>query len=143
MTPKTLKIIPCALALVAIAGCSDNSNPLGEGTLDTVPPAVPANVELQAHRGGNPSLEILWTPNAEADLAGYVVQRSLDEGDTWVDATAVITTNEFVDTYYSKASYRVSAVDLSENQSAFSSTVSYLAANGTPKLPQDAQGQIL
>jgi hypothetical protein len=135
MTPKMLKIIPF-VAIIALVGCGDSGTaPLTE-TIDTVPPAVPANVELQAWLGVEKALVVTWESNAEPDLAGYIVQRSLDDEDTWETVTGVLTTNEWHDGYHSLAHYRVSAVDLSENQSAFSGSVGYLAGNGLPKWPQ-------
>ena len=101
MTPKTLKIIPCVFALALVMGCSDSNNPLAEDTIDTVPPATPLGVELEAYTGANPWLAVRWADNAEIDLAGYVVQRSFDDGLSWEDVTAVITDSEFVDSYYS------------------------------------------
>jgi hypothetical protein len=40
--------------------------------VDTFPPAAPANVTAVAAEG---SISLIWEPNAEADLAGYVVLR--------------------------------------------------------------------
>ena len=127
-------ILPVALM---IAGCGD-SDPMSPNPIDTTPPSVPAAVELSALYD---HLEVTWAPNAEADLAGYVVSRSLDDGATWTPVSATpFTENTFEDGKYPLVQYRVAAVDASSNQSAFSSAVGYRAPNDRPKFDQDQQG---
>lgn len=138
MTPKYWIAVPM-LSLMLI-GCGDNeSTTTPVDPIDTAPPATPSGLDLAARTSIDPHITIAWDANAEPDFARYELQRSLDEGATWTIVSYTLTDNEYVDTYYSKAEYRVSAFDESDNQSAFSSPVSYLAANDTPKLPQDAE----
>ncbi|MCA9754077.1 MAG: fibronectin type III domain-containing protein [Gemmatimonadetes bacterium] len=136
MTPRNL--IAPLLVVAFAAGCgSDSSTTL---QADTTPPAAPADVELRALGSHHPDLQIDWADNAESDLAGYVVERSLDEGETWTTITSVLTESTYTDTYQSRAQYRVTAVDTSENSSAYSTRVAYLATTGTPKFAADREG---
>jgi hypothetical protein len=132
-----------AIALVAFApvlgGCGDESAPLdpGDQIPDTTPPAVPVNLEV----AGDPqtaSIQVAWDENAEADLAGYVLERSLDRGASWTTVSATpLSTAAYQDAYYPRADYRVAAVDQSDNQSAFSGTRTWIyIRNSGPKVPE-------
>lgn len=129
MTPRAVRflgVLPVALAL-ALGGCGDGSdsttNPNGNLNVDTVPPAVPVNLAVSANLAGGPaSIDVRWDENAEPDLAGYILQRSLDRGATWATLTASpLLAAQYRDIYHSRADYRVAAVDLSDNESAYSS----------------------
>lgn len=101
---------------------------LTSGTVDTTPPAAPAN--LSATAAG--SLVVLdWDDNTETDLAGYNIYRSTIPGagytklnaslvidSTYNDTTAVLDTAHY---------YVVTAVDTSSNESNNSNE-----ANATP-----------
>lgn len=128
MTPSAVRllgVLPVVLAF-ALGGCGDGSDsttaPGGNQPVDTVPPAVPVNLQVSANLGFAPaSIQVVWDENAEPDLAGYVLQRSLDRGATWVDLTTTpLLSSDYLDVYHSRADYRVAAVDLSDNESAFS-----------------------
>jgi hypothetical protein len=132
MSPKTFTTILVALAFVA--GCGDNGTTTspGGGDIDTTPPGIPVGVAIEAD---DTTLTVRWNDNAEPDLAGYVVQRSFDEAD-WLVVSDVLTTSEFQDGHSSEVYFRVSAVDQTGNQSAYSSSVGYTAPNGPgPKGP--------
>jgi hypothetical protein len=127
MTPsavRLLAVLPVAFAL-ALGGCGDDINSAFNppGSVDTVAPAVPVNLQVSANLSGGPaSIQVQWDENAEPDLAGYVLQRSLDRGATWTTLTVTpLTAANYQDLYYSRADYRVAAVDFSDNESAFSS----------------------
>jgi hypothetical protein len=103
--------------LAMLAGCgSDNvTNPTV--VVDTAPPAVPVNVLGEVIET---QVIVHWAPNTtDADLAGYMVYRANGTRvatmcqapitDTWyVDECPMIGTNV----------YRVSAVDINDNESA-------------------------
>lgn len=139
MTPTksrrwTAWLLPLA---VGLAGCGSDILAPNE-VVDTTAPSVPVGLGLAASDG---ILAVTWTPNAEADLAGYVVTRSLDDGVTWTIATTTLLTEcEFEEAAPSKVQYRVAAVDVASNQSGFSSSVGYLRPTDRPKFPEDTAG---
>jgi hypothetical protein len=47
---------------------------------DTFPPAAPAGLQAVAGEG---AVSLIWEPNAEADLAGYLVLRAIAPGETF------------------------------------------------------------
>ncbi|NNE43335.1 MAG: hypothetical protein HKN12_03935 [Gemmatimonadetes bacterium] len=130
MTPskmrKLLVCAPLAMALAFAGGCSDESdNSIVPNNVDTTPPGVPANLVVS----GSPQsgIAVDWQANSEPDLAGYMVQRSLDRGVTWQNVTATpLTSAAFADSYRPRADYRVAAMDQSDNQSAFSGSRAYI-----------------
>jgi hypothetical protein len=124
-----------ALALLlggfALAGCGDNGSASSpeEPVPDTIPPAVPVHVRFDASEPG--ALYVFWQENSEPDLAGYVLQRSLDDGQSWVIvADTLLSVASYRDTFRNRVDYRVAAVDLSQNQSGFSAKVTFLAPPG-------------
>jgi hypothetical protein len=132
MIPTTIRhlirVLPVVSAL-ALAGCGNDGDPLfDEG--DTTPPAAPANLAIART---DDALMVSWDANSEPDLAGYVLQRSLDSGESWSavsDTTLAVTSVQ--DDYRSRADYRVAAIDVSLNQSAYTRG-SFVAATGGPK----------
>ena len=146
MTPvklsKTLMIVPFALA-IALVGCGDSdgtvSIPYGDDPLptpDTVPPGVPTNLQLNEAEGD--VILVQWDPNSETDLAGYVLQRSVDLGETWVNVSSVMLADAmFSDTLRDRADYRVSAIDTADNQSAYTANETWVVGNsgGGGKVP--------
>jgi fibronectin type 3 domain-containing protein len=61
------------------------SSPIAVDVKDVFPPAVPtglAAVASSGEDGKGPSIDLSWQPNAEADLAGYIVYRR-EEGGAW------------------------------------------------------------
>ena len=52
---------------------------------DTYPPAAPTGLDAVAGEG---SIELIWDPNIEADLGGYIVLRAEAGGDTLLQLTA-------------------------------------------------------
>jgi len=134
---KTPRFNRAALALLApvalfAAGCGDD-NTVAAPTADTTPPAVPSGLHLSSLYD---HLQLDWTANSEPDLAGYVVVQSTDAGATWNDVTASAVTATTLDVPKSQqVQFRVSAIDNSSNQSAYSSPASYRAPNSQPKFP--------
>lgn len=91
--------------------------------LDTAPPAAPSNVA--AMREGA-AVRVQWSPNAEADLAGYTVYRALAASGpfTAINATLLTSTEFDDDTAPADAPtlwYRVTASDVNGNEGAPSS----------------------
>jgi hypothetical protein len=105
--------------------------------LDTAPPAAPGGIT--AAREGTIDARVRWSANSEPDLAGYTVYRSFDAGGPWTAVTTGLTTaTEFLDTSVpdntEAAWYRVTASDLSGNESAPSAaqSVSFGTQTQTP-----------
>jgi hypothetical protein len=120
-----------ALSVLLLAGCGDSdstTSPNDPEVVDTTPPAVPVNLQILNVDG---AIELDWDDNSEADLAGYALERTLDDGTTWTAVqSGPIVDSEFVDSYYSRVSYRLAALDVSENQSAYGEDVQYVASTG-------------
>ncbi|MFN8179550.1 MAG: hypothetical protein U0167_16600 [bacterium] len=128
-----------SLAAVLFVGCGDSNSPTAPAPPDTTPPAVPAGVQLAA---AFDHLQVTWAANSEPDLAGYLITQSTDDGATWTEATAApLTTNAFDTAACPQIQFRVSAVDLSSNESAPSAAVGYHAPNRQPKFPAQDQQQ--
>lgn len=100
------------------------SPPVRVETKDVFPPAVPAGLAAVAttESGAEASIDLSWQPDAEADLAGYVVYRREGE-EAWkrVSPMLPLAAPTFHDaqiesghTYY----YAVSAIDQSGHESA-------------------------
>ena len=95
--------------------------------LDTAPPAAPSGVAASLITGGG--VRVSWSPNSEADLAGYTVYRALSAGGPFTDVSGVLlTTASFVDVTIpggtSTVWYQVSARDVNGNESARSGVAS-------------------
>jgi fibronectin type 3 domain-containing protein len=104
---------------------------------DENPPAAPANLTAESREG---QIRLRWDTNAEADLAGYAVERSTDPDfkSAFLLDTRLIRENRYVDelppqsqsAYY----YRVIAVDQSDNRSRPSEVVSSRLPDKTPPM---------
>jgi len=109
---------------------SSDSAPAILTAKDIFPPAAPQGLEaigVAATAGAPASVELTWTINTEADLAGYNVYRS-DEADTpgqkLNSESLLVPTFRDISVVPGKSYfYRVRAVDQSANESALSSTV--------------------
>lgn len=95
--------------------------------LDTAPPAAPSGLAAALRAGGGVALS--WSPNAEPDLAGYVVYRALTPGGPYGAVNgALVTATSYVDVTIPAGTadvwYQVSARDITGNESARSSASS-------------------
>lgn len=89
---------------------------------DTTPPAIPAGVIA---KGYDMHINISWTPNTEIDLAGYKVYRANNNSYTLlgtVNPDEHIFT-DFIGSEGTSATYKVSAFDQAQNESAMSTPV--------------------
>ena len=85
---------------------------------DTFPPAAPEGLVSVGSEG---SVSLIWTPNRESDLAGYIVMRAVAPSAELTPITsAPIPDTNFRDTVPSgsRVTYAVVAVDKSGNRSA-------------------------
>jgi hypothetical protein len=93
-----------------------------ETPADTFPPAVPKALQAVASVG---AITLIWEPNAERDLAGYIVVRGTSEGDLQPMMQSPITATTFKDDLGpgTRHVYAVRAVDKAGNMSALSNSV--------------------
>jgi hypothetical protein len=91
-------------------------------SVDNLAPAAP--VALAAQYTGGSDLYLHWNPNTEADLHSYAVYRGSSPDFVPDELTRIGTTTDssFVDTGfgYGEYYYKVSAIDVHENESPFS-----------------------
>ncbi len=90
--------------------------------VDTFPPAAPKTLQSVASVG---AITLIWEPNAERDLAGYIVLRGGSESDLQPITAAPITATQFKDDLApgTRHVYAVRAVDKAGNASAISNLV--------------------
>jgi hypothetical protein len=102
---------------------SDASASVCKTLVDTFPPAAPKGLTAVASEG---SISLIWDPNDEADLAGYIVVRGATDGGALVRVTKTpIRETTYTDTVAAGARYRyaVQAVDKAGNIGPLSPTV--------------------
>jgi hypothetical protein len=139
MTPKFALLPISILAAALLVGCGDDSSSApSEPIVDTVPPATPADVSVDVIHA---RAVLSWTENAEPDLAGYALERSLDGGESWTVISTSLTNATYNDDLRSQATYHVAARDETGNQSAFSGAVSY-TAGPHPKFPEQPMNHL-
>jgi len=95
---------------------------------DTFPPAVPSGLQaVYSGVGQQPFIDLIWAPDADADLAGYNVFRHEANGDAVKINTELVKTPAFRDMNVASGKtyvYSVSAVDVRGNESARSQEAS-------------------
>lgn len=139
----TLFALVATVALVVIGCSSNSSSPVdpdpGE---DLTPPASPSSLWAQAVGS---RVNLTWRQNTESDMGGYIIYRMVDSM-TW-EACSASDSARYSDTVESEglhiARYRVSAVDRSGNESAYSVTVEVLIDNSVPDITETNQELIL
>ena len=120
---------------------SADSNEASGAPADNVPPAAPTGVtaaDRPADQGG--AVVIIWSANAESDLAGYNLYRSLTSGGSYSKVNAALLAGlSFTDTGLTNGTiyfYVVRAVDTSGNESANSAQASAVPIDdGIPTAP--------
>jgi len=97
-------------------------------TRDIYPPSVPGGLEAVFSGPGQlPSIDLLWAPDTDADLAGYNVYRREDGEQLTKINAELVKTPAFRDSKVTSGKtyfYAVSAVDLRGNESAKSAEAS-------------------
>ena len=118
---KIMTLMIIALVSLAFTGCSDSDDNPAAVVLDTAPPAVPAELDMNYADG---AATISWAQNTvDSDLAGYIVTRErLGVSETLVSSPAMI--NSYIDAnpLLGASLYHVYSVDTSGNASAVSTT---------------------
>ncbi len=131
---KILITIVLFYFLFSFFGCERNVITSTEN--DNIPPAVPQSLEFFQSSDGKNILQ--WLSNNEADLDGYNVYRSINN--SIFKKTAFTQNNFFIDDslfYDSLYSYKITAVDIWNNESNFSNTVSSKPVNKNPPEPPE------
>lgn len=138
-----LFLLSSILAVSILLFCSDSGeNPL-VGPIDgddVTPPAKPSLPSLTSV--GNAEIHISWTANSEDDLAGYKLYRAENQDlpENYVsifDSTVTEFQDKFLE-YETTYFYRVSAYDISTNESELSNPVAGTPRNITPPVsPQN------
>jgi fibronectin type 3 domain-containing protein len=118
---KIVALICISLVTLFAVGCSDDSNPVSTPTpVDTAPPAVPANLDVNLSNG---TAVVNWAANTtDSDLAGYIVTRdSYGNVETLVGDPTLITSYADEAPLMGTTTYNVYAVDEAGNESAVAS----------------------
>ena len=107
---------------------------------DSTPPAAPSGLAAQGTASG---IALNWNDNTEGDLAGYNIYRAASSGGPYTKLNAALRTlSDFADTTApsnATSFYRVSAVDMSGNESAFATISAFRPASGsTPTAASNA-----
>ncbi len=100
---------------------------------DTVAPSAPSNLVAQGTASG---ITLDWSDNTEADLAGYNIYRSSSSNGTFtkLNTTGLRSQSDFVDASAPSGAtsfYRVTAVDLSGNESAVAAISAFRPTSGS------------
>jgi hypothetical protein len=95
--------------------------------VDTAPPSAPTGVAATQESDG--TVRVNWSPNSEADLAGYDVYRAFNAGGPFTNINgSTVTATEYLDDTVPAGTetvwYQITASDNSGNRSARSSTAS-------------------
>lgn len=110
---------------------------------DTTPPSAPTGLTANAY---DSSIELVWNPNTDTDLAGYYLHRSTTSGSNH----EIINSEIILDAYYTDNSaengttyyYAVTAIDSSSNESDYSSEVFATAVDMSFYHDSDQNGSI-
>lgn len=106
----------------------DDSSVVPVAAQDVFPPATPASVQaVFSGSTQNLFIDLTWSPNSEADLAGYNVYRHTEGGQAQKINATLINSPSFRDTGVrsgTKYFYSVTAVDLRGNESGKSEETS-------------------
>ncbi|MBM3286322.1 MAG: hypothetical protein FJY88_03070 [Candidatus Eisenbacteria bacterium] len=143
-----LSLAGLAMALVlSIAGCGsdDRSSVMDPVVMDTAPPVPPAGTQLMWQMDGK--FAIRWNANSEPDLAGYRVYRYEPDparmsAYVCVSGAGLLAGPKMTmaATQGTAFTLRVSAVDLSGNESAMGESCSFTFAPSTT--PPIGEGEL-
>jgi fibronectin type 3 domain-containing protein len=122
------------MMLVIVLGSCGNDGTVTP--IDTVAPNPPVGVMMTPD--GTSSFRISWTPNAELDLAGYKVYSSSSDNGPF----GLVTTGTVLCPWYNARTapmdvtcFKVTAIDRSGNESAYSQMVTVFMSGGKPGNP--------
>ncbi len=131
-----LLLAVASLFVFAVSGCSsDSKSTVSPPSEDLTPPAAP--VDLSVYVEGD-QVTVAWRENSEIDLSGYNVYRGLAGDDYSLVSTAdnARFVDQIEDSGLFEFSYRISAVDESGNESAYSASSSCYVDNSEPTIEE-------
>jgi fibronectin type 3 domain-containing protein len=115
MSKRSSILLALPLVMAFVAGCGSTSSPVAP--VDTVAPVPVAQLEATTVTTG--SVELVWTANTEADLAGYRVYRGIGNGDvSLVSVETAATYRDGTVTTGNAYRYQVAAFDTAGNESS-------------------------
>lgn len=132
----------CILVLVSLAtimllgGACSNDNTQTGPVVDTVAPNPPVGFQVQDQAG---MVRITWEENAEADLAGYRLYKSSSENGPFAQVNSEPLLCPWYMDYVTPAAmtfYKVTALDDSGNESAFSQVIGIYAGDHSRGRPE-------
>ncbi len=108
----------------------DEIRMVANGDIDTTPPAVPTGL---AASPSNTFIKLSWNPNTETDVSGYRIYRSNGNNYDIIGFTSNFDTSYSDDTGIPPQtfSYKISAYDLSGNESVLSDSVTITTISAT------------
>jgi len=105
---------------------------------DITPPSIPTGLIAQPGDVGDTRVELTWNSNSEPDLAGYNLYRSQNDINYSKINAGLITATGYTDnsvtagtTYY----YKLSALDIGDNESSLTGSQSATPTNVPPDVP--------
>lgn len=121
-----------SLFVLAVSGCSsDSTSTVSPPTEDLTPPAAPVNLSVSCK---GDQITVAWRENSELDLSGYHVYR--DHAGSGYSLMSSPDNARFIDDIDDSGlfefSYRISAVDASGNESAYSASVDIVVDTTEP-----------
>jgi len=123
MKRKSLPLIVLISFFLVIFSCESPEED------DVTPPAAPSNLSYDANQSGDGEIFISWIAPSDKDVASYHIYRSSGGAFTEiVSQTGTSYLDQALD-YTIQYSYKVTAKDDSDNESAFSNSVSLTPVN--------------
>jgi hypothetical protein len=122
--------------VLAVSGCSsDSTSTVSPPSEDLTPPAAPVNLSVSCEDG---EVTVAWRENSEIDFASYQIYRGLAGGDYAFVSSAdnARFVDQIDDAGLFEFFYRVSAVDDSGNESAYSASASVVFDSRLPDIEE-------
>lgn len=127
MSLRRTVTVTMAIAALALVGCGSSNNGTSVAP-DTAPPSTPSISDVHSRNG---KVVITWSPNVEADLAGYNVYLAATPAEK-VNSTLIPGASfGIVPGNAGAYRYRVTAVDRAGNESAPSPMILVNVGSGT------------
>jgi hypothetical protein len=136
MRTRIYLLLTLTVFMMVVGACGTDSGG-GVAVVDTVAPSPPVALQLDH---SDAQVQITWAENAEIDLAGYrLYKSSYEEGPFSQETSRLLLCPWYYDNVLPMAFtyYRVTAVDESGNESAFSQVVGIYWNSGGRSGPEE------